>query len=64
MNQAERRISDGTSRASKPRVWDLDLGIWVLGVVTAVGIAAASSVAAQTGQPWDTNTIVNEAHKL
>jgi len=48
-------------RARERNYWGLGFGIWVLGFVAAVMLLAASPLAAQT---WDTNTLVNEAHKL
>jgi hypothetical protein len=61
MNQLEppprRKANVGSAR-----VWDSGFGIWGLGFVTAVLVAAVSTHAA--AQTWDTNTLVNEAHKL
>jgi Sel1 repeat len=42
--------------------WDLGFGIWGLGFVVLLLVAAFPSPAA--AQRWDTNTLVNEAHKL
>jgi hypothetical protein len=60
MNQLERRPS-GNVGVSKRCVWDLGFGIWVLGFAAVVFLTTGRPAAAQT---WDTNTLVNEAHKL